>query len=55
VDQVVRLEQFRGGHPEWHIWCSNHVWHAERTIETGSDKVIRYGLKFLLDDLESRS
>jgi len=56
VDQVVRLHQFREQHPEWRIWCNrdNHVWHAERMIEGGHDKVVRYSLRFLLDELERR-
>jgi hypothetical protein len=54
VDQVVRLEEFRAGHPEWRIWCDrdSHIWHAERMTEGGRDKVTRYVLRFLLDELE---
>ena len=54
VDQVVRLRDFQQAHPEWRIWCNrdNHVWHAERMLAGGHDKVVRYDLRFLLDDLE---
>jgi hypothetical protein len=55
VDQVVRLQEFEKGHPEWRIWCDRdrHIWHAERMIEGGRDKVTRYALRSLLDALSA--
>jgi len=57
VDQVVRKQDFERAHPEWRIWCDRdrHIWHAERLIEGGRDKVTRYALRSLLDELEKRA
>jgi hypothetical protein len=57
VDQVVRREEFEKRHPQWRIWCdrNRHIWHAERMIEGGRDKVTRYELRTLLDELEKRA
>ena len=56
VDQVVRQQEFQQAHPEWRIWVDrdSHIWHAERMIEGGRDKVTRYELRSLLDELEKR-
>jgi len=56
VDQVKRLREFQEEQPQWRIWCDrdNHIWHAERMLEGGHDKVTRYSLRFLLDELERR-
>ena len=56
VDQVVRRKEFEAAHPEWRIWVDrdSHIWHAERMIEGGQDKIVRYDLRFLLDELERK-
>lgn len=56
VDQVVRKQEFEAAHPEWRIWCArdSHIWHAERMIDGGRDRLTRYSLRFLLDELDRR-
>lgn len=54
--QMVRLAQFRAGHPEWNIFPGEFgVWHAERDTDHGSDTHVRYQLGDLLDLLEQKS
>lgn len=53
VDQVKRRHEFEAAHPDWVIWVDGYThWHGERDRENGSDTIVRYTLRDLLDALE---
>lgn len=56
VDQVERLNDFKAAHPEWRIMFDKDykVWRAWRLLDGGEDNVTRYGLRELLNALETR-
>jgi len=51
VDQVVRLEQFRGAHPDVKIDFRAPVWRAVVPADNSETVLTRYQLKTLLDKL----